>query len=148
MRKILFLLLLLILVCGCSISADADTVTELIDASGAEKMMEGESEIFGEFDADAVIQKLSSGKGFETNSLFKTVIHYFLKNLRENMLLCIGLICMSYLMGLFNNFTNHFGSKSVSACGHTVFYCIFAGFLAITFSDIAETLEIQPKICL
>ena len=137
MKKIV--ILILIFVCNvisiCAVPAEVD---EIIDATDAAKILESKNDIFDSFDATEFAYNLADGKGVNTESFVKKVLDYFFSSFRRNFKLCLSVVGIAYIMGLYSNLQD-FGGNGVSQAGYMIFYCVLAGVICTAFSGISET---------
>ena len=136
MKKLV--ILIIVIVCNssivCAVPAEVD---EIINATDAQKILESKNDIFPSFDATEFVYDLADGKGVDAESLIEKVLDYFFRSFRKNLKLCLSVVGISYIMGLYSNLQN-FGGNGISQIGYMIFYCVLAGVICTAFFGISE----------
>ena len=137
MKKYVFIIVILL---GLLINAHAisDETEEIFDATGAEKILDIETDVFESFNTTEFVRNLFDGEAMDVESVFTKIVKYIFRSFRRNIRLCLAVVGICYIMGLYSNFQNELGGKGVSQAGYVVFYCVLAGVLSSAFVGISE----------
>ena len=98
-----------------------DGQLDSMDLSGLESMMSdaaGQGGIFGDMTVEQIINSMINGKPiFDTDSIIKNLTDLFLMEVRSSVFIGCEILAICIVTGLLTNFSNTFGSKTVSSLG-------------------------------
>lgn len=136
MKLIAVILIVIFITVPCS--ATESYLLEQYEATGIESVFDVESEVFPKFDSKKIATDLSSGKGFDTGSLLRKILEFFMGEFKNNFRVFALLIGVGFLTGFLHNMQTSFGGEGVSYCGEMVGYLIFSGILCASFYGLIE----------
>ena len=98
-----------------------DGQLDSMDLSGLESMMSdaaGQGGIFGDMTVEQIINSMINGRPiFDTDSIIKNLTDLFLMEVRSSVFIGCEILAICIVTGLLTNFSNTFGSKTVSSLG-------------------------------
>ena len=98
-----------------------DGQLDSMDLSGLESMMSeaaGQGGIFDDMTVEEIIHSMINGRPiFDADSIIKNLTDLFLMEVRSSVLIGCEILAICIVTGLLTNFSNTFGSKTVSSLG-------------------------------
>ncbi len=98
-----------------------DGQLDSMDLSGLESMMSeaaGQGGIFDDMPVEEIIHSMINGRPiFDADSIIKNLTDLFLMEVRSSVLIGCEILAICIVTGLLTNFSNTFGSKTVSSLG-------------------------------
>lgn len=136
MKHFCFFIIVILLCVTCK--AEESVVMEQYDATGIAEIYEIKNEVFPEFDSRKIAEDLSKGKGFDTPSILRKILQYFMGEFKNNFRILALLIGVGFIVGIIHNLNTSFGTGGAAVCGETVGYVVFAGILSAAFIGLME----------
>ena len=137
-----------------------DGQLDSMDLSGLESMMSdaaGQGGIFGDMTVEQIINSMINGRPiFDTDSIIKNLTDLFLMEVRSSVFIGCEILAICIVTGLLTNFSNTFGSKTVSSLGTMICGIIITAlcignfyqtydYCSSTIGMMASTMERSPR---
>jgi len=130
-----------------------DEQLDTMDLSELEKLLEdsaGEFAAYDEMTVESIINDMINGRPlFESDKIIDNLRELFFMEIKASIMLGCEILAICIIIGLLNNFSNSFGSKTVSSLGTVicgfVIIALCIGNFYLTYDSCSQTIEIMTK---
>jgi len=136
MKKFLVTLVICMFFSG-SVFAEENLILNQYNDMEIDSIFSEAYKAFPEFDGEKIIQMLSQGSAFDSDSIFDALINYVFKNIRDLTKACILIITIGYIISIIHATGEAFAGMSAQAA-FVVGYCVFAGVIVAVFAEIVS----------